>query len=60
MSKNARRRTALVGIDGFAPAFMDQFLDAETMPALAALRGRGCECLSCPPFPHARRSRGRR
>ncbi|MCH4560996.1 MULTISPECIES: alkaline phosphatase family protein [Mesorhizobium] len=43
MPKNARRRTALVGIDGFAPAFMDQFLDAETMPALAALRARGCE-----------------
>jgi predicted AlkP superfamily phosphohydrolase/phosphomutase len=41
--KNARRRVALVGIDGFDPAFMDQFLNAETMPALADLRARGCE-----------------
>jgi predicted AlkP superfamily phosphohydrolase/phosphomutase len=43
MPKDLRRRTALVGIDGFAPAYMDQFLNAETMPALAALRARGCE-----------------
>ncbi|WP_310882257.1 alkaline phosphatase family protein [Bradyrhizobium brasilense] len=43
MRQDARRRVALVGIDGFAPLFMDEFLNAETMPSLTDLRARGCE-----------------
>ena len=43
MPSAVRRQVALVGIDGFAPEFIEEFLDAGAMPALAALRARGCE-----------------
>src|SRR5262245_33282129 len=37
------RRVAVVGIDGFSPDYIDRFLDEHAMPALAALRARGCD-----------------
>lgn len=37
----SRRRLAIVGIDGFAPDWLDRYLDEGVMPALAAIREHG-------------------